>query len=97
ALRSAIEDEERRAALSSVYATFAFITVPFLVFVLPRLVPSLHPTDSVINKDLKFTMGPQVRTIFFSSLTVFTLIFIWIFNILKKYNMVRRKHESGTI
>lgn len=97
ALRSAIEDEERRAALSSVYAIFAFVTVPFLVFVLPRIVPSLHPTDSVINKDLKFTMGLQVRTIFFSSLTVFTLIFVWIFNILKRYHIIRRKMETGTI
>ena len=96
ALRSAIEDEERRAALTSVYAIFAFVTVPFLVFVLPRMVPSLHPTDSVINKDLKFTMSPQVRTIFFSSLTLFTVLFFWIFNILKKTNVLRRKLEEGT-
>jgi len=97
ALRGAIEDSERRAGLSSVYAILAFVTVPFLVFVLPRMVPSLHPSDSVINKDLKFTMGPQVRTIFFSSLTVFTVMFFWIFNILKKTNILRRKIEAGTI
>jgi heme exporter protein C len=96
ALRSAVEDPDRRAALSSAYAIFAFVTVPFLVFVLPRMVPSLHPTDSVINKDLKFTMGPQVRAIFFSSLAAFTVIFIWIFSILKKYHIVRRKMEAGT-
>ena len=70
ALRGAVEDEERRAALTSVYAIFAFITVPFLVFVLPRMVPSLHPSDSVISKNMKFTMGPLVRTIFFSSLII---------------------------
>ncbi len=97
ALRSAVEDEERRAALTAVYAIFAFITVPFLVFVLPRMVPSLHPTDSVINKNLKFTMGPEVRTIFFSSLTAFTVLYFWIFNILKKTNLIRRKLETGTI
>jgi len=97
ALRSAIEDEERRAALTAVYAIFAFITVPFLIFVLPRIVPSLHPSDSVINKNLKFTMSPQVRSIFFSSLIVFTVIFFWIFNILKKINLIRRKLETGTI
>ena len=97
ALRSAIEDEERRAALSSVYAIFAFVTVPFLVFVLPRMVPSLHPSDSVINKDLKFTMSPEVRTIFFSSLTAFTVLFFWVFNILKRANVLRRKLDTGTI
>lgn len=95
ALRSAIEDEDRRAALSSAYAIFAFVTVPFLVFVIPRMVPSLHPSDSVINKDLKFTMGPQVRTIFFASLVAFTVIFFWIFNLLKKYHIIRRRAETG--
>lgn len=97
ALRSAVEDEERRAALTSVYAIFAFVTVPFLVFVLPRMVPSLHPTDSVIGKNLKFTMGPQVRMIFFSSLTLFTVLFFWIFSILKKTNSARRKMETSAI
>jgi len=46
ALRGAVEAEERRAALSAVYAIFAFVTVPFLIFVVPRVVPSLHPADS---------------------------------------------------
>jgi heme exporter protein C len=97
ALRSAVEDEERRAALSSVYAAFAFVTVPFLVFVIPRLMPSLHPNDSVIGKDLKFTMGPQVRTIFFASLAVFTAVFIWIFNLLKRYHIMRKRIEASTV
>ncbi len=44
ALRSAIEDVERRRKLGSVYALFAFVTVPFLIFVAPRLAEStLHP------------------------------------------------------
>lgn len=81
ALRGALEVEERRAALSSVYAIFAFITVPFLVFVVPRMVPSLHPEDSIVDENMKFTMGPVVRTIFFSSLALFTIIFLWIFNL----------------
>jgi heme exporter protein C len=97
ALRGAVEDEERRAALTSVYAIFAFITVPFLVFVLPRMVPSLHPSDSVISKNMKFTMGPLVRTIFFSSLTAFTVLYFWIFAILKKTNSIRRKMETSAI
>ena len=44
ALRSSIADEDRRARLSAVYAIFAFLTVPFLVFIVPRVYFSLHPT-----------------------------------------------------
>jgi len=48
ALRGAIDDPERRASLAAVYAILAFVTVPFLVFVVPRIYWSLHP-DTIIN------------------------------------------------
>jgi len=37
ALRGAIDVDDRRAALSAAYSLFAFLTVPFLVFVVPRV------------------------------------------------------------
>lgn len=44
ALRSAIEDAERKRQLAAVYALFAFVTAPLLIFVVPRLYEStLHP------------------------------------------------------
>jgi len=50
ALRSAIDDLQRRRQLSAVYSLFAFVTVPFLVFVAPRLADStLHPNCAFIQ------------------------------------------------
>jgi len=86
ALRGAVEVEERRATLAAVYSIFAFITVPFLIFVVPRITPSLHPEDS----DMKFTMGASVRMIFFSSLAVFTIIYFWMFNLAKRVRRMER-------
>src|SRR3990172_1300376 len=43
ALRSAVESEEKRAALSAVYSIIAGLTVPFFIFVMPRMVSGLHP------------------------------------------------------
>ena len=44
ALRSAIEDGERKRQLAAVYALFAFVSAPLLIFVVPRLYESsLHP------------------------------------------------------
>ena len=94
ALRGAIEVEEKRAALSAVYAIFAFVTVPFLIFVVPRVVPSLHPADSIVNKNLKFTMGPSVRMIFFSSLALFTVLFFWMFNLGRRVQIMLRAREE---
>ncbi len=91
ALRGAIEYEEKRAALSAVYSIFAFLTVPFLVFVLPRMVESLHPDDSILDENLRITMGPTVRMIFFSALGLFTVLFFWMLNIGKR---VARLHRA---
>ena len=50
ALRSAIDDLQRRRQLSAVYSLFAFVTVPFLVFVAPRMADStLHPNCAFIQ------------------------------------------------
>jgi len=94
ALRSSVETEERRAALSAVYAIFAFVTVPFLIFVVPRVVPSLHPSDSIVDKNMKFTMGPQVRMIFFSSLILFTVLFLWMFGLANRVQALIRRREE---
>ncbi len=42
-LRQSIENKELKARLSSVYSIVAFITVPFLVFIMPRLLEGNHP------------------------------------------------------
>jgi heme exporter protein C len=94
ALRGAIEVEQRRASLAAVYAIFAFVTVPFLIFVVPRVVPSLHPADSVVDKNMKFTMGPEVRMVFFSSLALFSILFVWMLNLACRVHKLVRVREE---
>ena len=94
ALRGAVEVEEKRAALSSVYAIFAFVTVPFLIFVVPRLMPSLHPSDSVVDESLRFTMGPTVRMIFFGSLALFTALYMWMFSLARRIKTLQRARDE---
>lgn len=89
-LRGAVEVEERKATLSAVYSIFAFVTVPFLIFVVPRMTPSLHPDDSIVSADMKFTMGPAVRMIFFSSLGLFTILYFWMFSLAKRLKRMER-------
>jgi heme exporter protein C len=50
ALRSAIDDPERRRRMAAVYSLFAFVTMPFLMFVAPRMAEStLHPNCAFIK------------------------------------------------
>lgn len=94
ALRGAIDIEEKKATLAGVYSIFAFVTVPFLVFILPRLIPSLHPADSIVDENMKFTMGPLVRTIFFSSLALFTVVYFWMFNLAVRTQKIIRVQQD---
>ena len=50
ALRSAIDDLERRRRLAAVYNLFAAVTMPFLLFVAPRVAESsLHPNCAFLQ------------------------------------------------
>lgn len=94
ALRSAIEAEDRKANLSAVYSILAFITVPFLVFVVPRVFQSLHPADSVINSRIKIQIPFPVLSIFLCSLLGFSLLFIWIYKLEVKIILLDKKKHS---
>lgn len=80
-LRSAIDNYEQKAKLASVYAIIAFVTVPFFIFIMPRIVESLHPADSIVDSRGKITMDPVMLTIFLFSLFSFTLLFFWVLNV----------------
>ena len=95
ALRSAIEAEDRKANLSAVYSILAFITVPFLVFVVPRVFQSLHPTDSIVNSQIKIQMPPLVLLVFLSSLLGFSLLFIWIYSLEVKMTILHKKIKGS--
>jgi heme exporter protein C len=90
ALRSAIDSYEQRAKLSSVYAIIAFITVPFFIFIMPRIVETLHP-DPIINNQGKINMDRTMLFIFLSSLAGFTMLFFWIYNLMVRSEILKQK------
>jgi heme exporter protein C len=79
-LRASIEDPQRRAILSSVYATFSFIPALFLIFIVPRVYFSLHP-DTLINVQGKIQMYGRILFTFVFSLGGFTALYFWMYNL----------------
>lgn len=80
ALRSAVPSEDTRAKLSAVYSILAFVTVPFFIFVVPRIISSLHP-DPIINMRGKINMDTSMLMIFLGSVIGFVTLFFWMLNI----------------
>ncbi|MBI1806369.1 MAG: cytochrome c biogenesis protein CcsA [Ignavibacteria bacterium] len=76
ALRSALDVEEKRATLSAVYSIIAGVTVPFFIFIMPRIVSSLHP-DPIVNTRGKIDMNSTMLVVFLCSLAGFTALYLW--------------------
>lgn len=94
ALRSSIESEEKRATLSAVYSMIAFVTVPFFIFVMPRIMSGLHPgsaDDTNSGPIVDFKMNGNMLLIFFLSLIAFTVLYYWMWNIGYKSIIYRDK------
>lgn len=88
ALRSAIPSEATRARLSAVYAILAFLLVPFLVFIVPRMVESLHPAP-IFDRRGTMQMDGELLVVFLASLALFTLLFGWLSHL--KVSIVRAR------
>lgn len=92
ALRGSIEGDERRARLSAVYSVVAFVAVPFLVFVVPRMYETLHP-DPLINKRGKIDMDPLMVLGFVSMLVGFTVLFFWLQSVKVRLTRIERARQ----
>ena len=75
ALRSAVPDPDKKRVFAAVYSILAFVTVPFLVFVVPRITTSLHPEDTM--NPARPGMDPKTLKVFLGSLLAYTGLFVW--------------------
>jgi heme exporter protein C len=73
-LRIAIEEEERRAVVSAVYALLSFLTVPFLTFIIPRRYFSLHP-EPLLNAGGQVAMEPIMLYVLLAAVSGATVLY----------------------
>jgi ABC-type transport system involved in cytochrome c biogenesis, permease component len=92
-LRGAISDPERRGVFCAVYALFSGFVMPFLVFVMPRVATSLHP-QTIINPQGKILMDTPTRTVFFASLAGFTALFLWMWDMDRRLERMKRRRKA---
>lgn len=90
ALRGSIEDPQRRARLSAVYSVIAFVSVPFLMFIVPRLMFTLHP-DPIINPRGKVEMSNPIRICFSAMLVGITVLFYWMLSLRVRLGRLERR------
>lgn len=99
ALRSSIDNPEQRARLSSVYSIISAVTVPFLVFVAPRITAGLHPgaqddgTTGPVVDPQKGLLDSSLALTYYLTLAGFIVLFFWMYNLHIRYQKVCKTVE----
>lgn len=81
-LRGSLTDDEKKARIGGVYNIFAFFMLFPTIWILPRLVESLHPGgqggaggNPALGKN---DMSTEMRLVFWPAVIGFTLLAVWI-------------------
>lgn len=102
-LRNSLDSVEKRAKLSAVYSIVSFISVPFLMFIIPRLLPSLHPggVDDGTTGPVVSTQADMVDSslafIFYVSIAAFLMIYFWLLSIESRKKILENKFRENNV
>lgn len=97
-LRDSIQDLDKKARISSVYNIFAFAFLFPSIWIIPRLLPSLHPGGEGGqggNPALNFKdLAPNMRIVFYPAIIGWTLLGVWIASL--KVRLISLKEKNLT-
>lgn len=90
-LRDSINDLDKRARVSAVYNVFAFAMLFPTIFIIPRLLPSLHPGQEG-NPALNFKdVSPQMRMVEYPAFIGWALLGVWIATLKIRIHLLKEK------
>lgn len=92
-LRSLLHEHPRKGNITAVYLIVAMVTVPFFVFIVPRIRDSLHP-QTVINTEQGMQMEPAMRIALLVSVGAFTLLFFYILGLRNRISLLEKRYDE---
>jgi heme exporter protein C len=91
-LRDSIPDIDKRARISAVYNIFAYALLFPTIWIIPRLLPSLHPGGENGNPALDFKdIDNRMRLVFYPAVVGWTLLGVWITSLKIRLNLLKEK------
>ena len=90
-LRDSITDIDKKARISAVYNIFAFAFLFPTIWILPRLLPSLHPGQEgnpALNTN---DVDSRMRVVFYPAILGWTLLGVWITTLKIRLNLLKEK------
>jgi len=95
-LRSGIKDEEKRGRISAAYNIFAFVMMVPLIFILPRMVDSLHPGNGGNPAFAKYDLDSNMRMVFYPAVIGWICMGIWIAKLKIRVSLLQLKRDLAT-
>lgn len=91
-LRDSMNDIDKRARISSVYNIFAYAMLFPSIWIIPRLLPSLHPGGQEGNPAMNIKdVSPEMRMVFYPAVIGWTLLGVWITTLKIRLNILKEK------
>ena len=90
-LRDSINDLDRRARVSAVYNIFAFAMLFPTIWIMPRMMESLHPGrqgNPALNTD---DIDSRMRLVFYPAVIGWTLLAVWITTLKIRITLLKEK------
>ena len=90
-LRDSINDLDKRARISAVYNIFAYALLFPAIYIIPRMLPSLHPGQEG-NPALDFKdVSPQMRMVEYPAFIGWALLGVWITTLKIRLSLLKEK------
>lgn len=94
-LRNSIIDIDQKARVSAVYNIFAYAMLFPTIWIIPRLLPSLHPGKEG-NPALNFNdIDARMRIVFYPAVIGWTLLGVWITHLKIRLQVLNEKKISN--
>ena len=92
-LRSSFDDMDKRARISAIYNIFAFATLIPLLYVVPRMVDSLHPGSSGSGNPgfNTYDLDNTMRMVFYPAIIGWILMGLWMAQLMTRVEKIRYK------
>lgn len=93
-LRNSMTDIDKRGRVAAVYNIFAYCMYVPLIFVLPRLVESLHPGGKGVDGNPGLggdDLDPTMRIVFWPAVLGWTLLGVWITTLRLRVRLLEEK------
>jgi heme exporter protein C len=92
-LRDSIQDIDKKARISAVYNIFAYAILFPAIWILPRILPSLHPgNDGNPALDVKNDISGSMRLVFYPAVIGWTLLGVWVTTLKIRLGLLKEKN-----